>query len=123
MQLGQDSRISGYLVPALMWMVVLLPDSSVYEMLSVSLTTWTGVSVLGRRLYRENNRLPRLVYTETGRFRVNTHFHFYISGYAWHHYRMIWQTTEKTWREQIDGARNCVIQDNLGAHRVHTGYC
>ena len=47
MQLGQDSRISGYLVPALMWMVVLLPDSSVYEMLSVSLITWTGVYWVG----------------------------------------------------------------------------
>ena len=46
-------------------------------------------SVLGRRLYRENIRLPRLVYVETGRFRVNTHIHFYISGYAWQHYRMI----------------------------------
>ena len=78
---------------------------------------------MGRRLYRENTRLPRLVYTETGRFRVNTHFHFYTSGYVWHHYRMIWHTAEKTWREQIDGARNCVIQDNLGAHRVHAGYC
>ena len=39
-------------------------------------------SVLGRRLYRENTRLPRLVYVETGRFRVNTHIHFYISGYV-----------------------------------------
>ena len=80
-------------------------------------------SVLGRRLYRDNSRLRRLVYVETGRFRVNTHIHFYISGYAWHHYRMIWHTAEKTWREQIDDARNCVIQDNLGAHRVHAGYC
>ena len=47
MQLGQDSRISGYLVPALMWVVVLLPERSVYEMLSVSLTTWTGVYWVG----------------------------------------------------------------------------
>ena len=36
---------------------------------------------------------------------------------------MIWHTAEKTWREQIDDARNCVIHDNLGAHRVHAGYC
>ena len=35
---------------------------------------------------------------------------------------MIWQAAENTWREQIDGARDCVVQDNLGAHRVH-GYC
>ena len=79
--------------------------------------------VLGRRLYRENTRLPRLVYPETGRFRVNTHIHIYISGYTWKHYRMIWQTAANTWREQIDGARDCVVQDNLGAHRVHAGYC
>ena len=80
-------------------------------------------SVLGRRLYRGNTRLPRLVYVETGRFRVNTHIHFYISGYAWQHYRMIWNTAEKLWGEQIDGARDCVVQDNLGADKVHTGYC
>ncbi len=80
-------------------------------------------SVLGRRLYRENMRLPRLVYVETGRFRVNTHFHFYISGYAWQHYRRIWTAAENTWRAQIDGARDCVVQDNLGTDRVHTGYC
>ena len=80
-------------------------------------------SVLGRRLYRENVKLPRLVYIETGRFRVNTHIHFYISGYALQHYRRIWHTTENTWREQIDGAKDCVVQDNLGADRVHTGYC
>ena len=79
-------------------------------------------SVLGRRLYRENVKLPRLVYIETGRFRVNTHIHFYISGYAWQHYRRIWQAAEKTWREQIDGAKDCVVQDNLGVHRVHAGY-
>ena len=79
--------------------------------------------VLGRRLYRENVRLPRLVYVETGRFRVNTHVHFYISGYTWQHYRMIWQAAENTWREQTDGARDCVVQDNLGADRVHAGYC
>ena len=41
-QLGQDSRISGYLVPAPMWVVVLLTERSVYEMLSVSLITWIG---------------------------------------------------------------------------------
>ena len=121
MLFGHGSRISGYLVPALMWMVQLLPERSVYEMLSVSLTTWTGV--YWEELYRENTRLPRLVYVETGRFRVNTHIHFYISGYAWQHYRMIWQTAENTWREQIDGARDCVVQDNLGADRVHAGYC
>ena len=80
-------------------------------------------SVLGRQLYRETTRLLRLVYLETGRFRVNTHIHFYISGYAWQHYRMIWQTTQKTWREQVDGARDCVVQDNLGADRVPAGYC
>ena len=80
-------------------------------------------SVLGRRLYRENVKLPRLVYIETGRFRVNTHIHFYISGYTWQHYRRIWQTAEKTWRAQIDGARDCVVQDNLGAARVPAGYC
>ena len=80
-------------------------------------------SVLDRRLYRENTRLPRLVYVEAGRFRLNTHAHLYIGGYAWQHYRMIWQTAENTWREQIDGARDGVVQDNLGAHRVHAGYC
>ena len=80
-------------------------------------------SVLGRRLYRDNSRLRRLVYVETGRFRVNTHVHFYISGYAWQHYEMIWHTAEKTWREQIDGAKDCVVQDNLGAERVPAGYC
>ena len=80
-------------------------------------------SVLGRQLYRENTRLPRLVYVETGRFRVNTHIHFYISGYTWQHYRRIWQTAEKLWGGQIDGARDCVVQDNLGADRVPTGYC
>ena len=47
MQLGHGSKISGYLVPALMWMAALLPDSSVYEMLSVSLITWTGVYWVG----------------------------------------------------------------------------
>ena len=80
-------------------------------------------SVLGRRLYKENMRLPRLVYVETGRFRVNTHVHFYISGYTWKHYRRIWTTAEKLWSKQIDGARDCVVQDNLGAERVHAGYC
>ena len=80
-------------------------------------------SVLGRRLYRDNSRLPRLVYVETGRFRVNTHIHFYISGYAWQHYRRIWETAEELWGEQIDCARDCVVQDNLGAHRVNAGYC
>ena len=39
-------------------------------------------SILGRGLYRENTKLLRLVYVETGRFRVNTHVHFYISGYV-----------------------------------------
>ena len=121
MLFGHGSKISGYLVPALMWMVRQLLDSSVYEMLSVSLITWTR-SVLGRRLYSKNTRLPRLLYVETGRFRVNTHIHFYISGYAWQHYRMIWQTAENTWREQIDGARDCVVQDNMGADRVPPGY-
>ena len=80
-------------------------------------------SVLGRKLYRENMSLPRLVYVETGRFRVNTHIHFYISGYTWKHYRIIWHAAENTWREQIDGARDCVVQDNLGADKVHAGYC
>ena len=80
-------------------------------------------SVLGRRLYRENTRLPRLVYVETGRFRVNTHIHFYISGYAWQHYRRIWTAAENLWSKQIDGARDCVVQDNLGADRVYAGYC
>ena len=80
-------------------------------------------SVLGRRLYRENVKLPRLVYIETGRFRVNTHIHFYISGYALQHYRRIWQAAEKTWREQINAARDCVIQENFGADRVHTECC
>ena len=75
-------------------------------------------SVLGRRLYRDNSRLRCLVYVETGRFRVNAHVHFYISSYAWQHYKMISHTAEKTWREQIDSARDCVVQDNLGTHRV-----
>ena len=66
-------------------------------------------SVLGRQPYRENMRLPRLVYVETVRFRVNTHIHFYINGYTWQHYRRIWQTAEKLWGEQIDGARDCVV--------------
>ena len=30
---------------------------------------------------------------------------------------------EKLWIEQVDGARDCVVQDNLGADRVHAGYC
>ena len=80
-------------------------------------------SVLGRRLYRRNTRLPRLVYVETGRFRVNKHIHFFISGYAWQHYRMIWHTAKQLWSEQVDCARDCVILDDLGARRVHVGCC
>ena len=78
---------------------------------------------MGRKLYRKNTRLPRLVYVETGRFRVNTHIYFYISGYAWQHYKRIRHTVEKTWREQIDSARDCIVQDNLCAQRVHAAYC
>ena len=78
---------------------------------------------MGRKLYRENMSLPRLVYVETGRFRVNTHIHFYISGYTWQHYRRIWTAAEMLWGKQIDTARDCVVQDNLGADRVHAGYC
>ena len=47
MLFGHGSKISGYLVPALMWMVRQLQDSSVYGMLSVSLITWTGVYWVG----------------------------------------------------------------------------
>ena len=78
---------------------------------------------MGRWLYRENTRLPHLVYLETGRFRVNTHIHFYISGYVWQHYRRIWTVAEKLWIEQLDRARYCVVQDDLGAGRVYAGYC
>ena len=36
---------------------------------------------------------------------------------------MIWHAAENTWKEQVDAARDFVIQDNLGADRVHAGYC
>ena len=47
MQLGHGNNNFGYLVPALMWMVRQLQDSSVCGMLSVSLITWTGVYWVG----------------------------------------------------------------------------
>ena len=47
MQLGHGNNNFGYLVPALMWMVGQLLDSSVHKMLSVSLITWTGVYWVG----------------------------------------------------------------------------
>ena len=121
MLFGHGSKISGYLVPALMWMVRQLQDSSVYEMLSVSLITWTGVYWVGDCI--ETTRDCDAWYTSKQVDFVLTHVHFYISGYAWQHYKMIWHTAEKTWREQIDSARDCVVQDNLGAERVPAGYC
>ena len=65
-----------------------------------------------------NYQITALSVCGTGRFRVNTHIHFYISGYVWQHYRRIWTVAEKLWIEQVDRARDCVVQDNLGADMI-----
>ena len=79
--------------------------------------------ILGRKLYRENIRLPRLVYMETGRWRVNTHIHFYIKGYEQKHCEEIWQMAENLWVELIEGAWDCVIKDNRTDGAARAGYC
>ena len=58
MQLGHGSRISGYLVPALMLMVVLLPERSVYEILSVSLKL--GQERIGKVAVQVNYQITAL---------------------------------------------------------------
>ena len=58
MQLGQDSRISGYLVPALMWMVQQLLDSNVREMLSVPLKL--GQERIGKVAVQGNYQITAL---------------------------------------------------------------
>ena len=47
MLFGHGNKSFGYLALVRMWMVQQLRDSSVYEMLSVSLITWIGVYWVG----------------------------------------------------------------------------
>jgi hypothetical protein len=79
--------------------------------------------ILGRKLYKENIRLPRLVYMETGRSGANRHIHYYIKGYEPKHYDEIKSIAEKLWVELVEGARDCVIKDNREDGDVRAGYC
>jgi hypothetical protein len=78
--------------------------------------------ILGQKSCASNVRLPRLVYVETGRFRANRHFHFFIKGYDLKQYKQIWSTAERIWPQLIDGAYDCVIKDNLGPTNSRLGY-
>lgn len=79
--------------------------------------------LLSRRDYNEGNRLQRLVFIETGKFRANTHIHFFIKGTHLKQYRHIKHTAEANWRRHISKASDCVVLDNIDSIHERKGYC
>jgi hypothetical protein len=95
--------------------------------------------ILKRKELNAGVRLPRLVFFESGRQRINGHMHFFIKGLHWQHYRQIVQHAEAIWtrvdeikdengenderREFISGARDLRIGDNITANTDRAGYC
>ncbi len=79
--------------------------------------------ILARRDYNEGRRLQRLVFIETGKYRINTHLHFFIKGTNLAHYRLIKNTCETNWRRHIERAGDCVVLDNLNLQHERKHYC
>jgi hypothetical protein len=79
--------------------------------------------LLARRDYNEGTRLQRLVFLETGRNRVNTHFHFFIKGTHLTQYRHIKQAAEANWGKHIERAGNIRVLDNTGLTHERKHYC
>ena len=79
--------------------------------------------MLTRKQLDNGTRLERLVYTETGRWRINRYIHFYIKGYELFQYKMIWQQCEWLWTKLIDNARVCIVKDNLARDWELGNYC
>ena len=79
--------------------------------------------MLIRKQLENGTRLERLVYTETGRWRINRHIHFYIKGYELFQYKIIWQQCEWLWTKLIDNARVCIVKDNLARDWELGNYC
>ena len=85
-------------------------------------------NILDRKLisrldYKENRRLQRLVFIETGRTRDNTHIHFYIKGRSLKDYKKIWRLSEEIWSSRIKHGRDLVMLDNIDSNHERKGYC
>lgn len=79
--------------------------------------------LLTRKQLSEGKRLERLVFLEHGKLGVNTHFHFFIKGTHWQHYRQIFHASSSIWESRIDKAHNLIIKDNLGVDNTRSEYC
>ena len=79
-------------------------------------------NVLTRKQIKDGTRLPRLVFKESGYQRDNLHFHFFIKGLQWQHYRAIEHTTPHIWCERINKAHQLSVKDNLSPHHSRSGY-
>jgi hypothetical protein len=79
--------------------------------------------ILSRRDYNEGRRLQRLVFLETGRFRANTHIHFFIKGTHLSQYRHIKEAAEENWTRHIRKASNVLVLDNIEHIHERKGYC
>jgi len=79
--------------------------------------------IIKRGDYRNNTRLKRMAFIETGRTRTNTHIHFFIKGIEKDDYEKIWNLSIQLWAEKIKRGYNLVMRDNLRAENRRDGYC
>lgn len=80
-------------------------------------------SLLNRQQLSTGTRLPRLVFAERGRLRINTHIHFFIKGFDFRQYHTITAEAERLWPLLIDGAADLVMKDNVASNAERAGYC
>ena len=80
-------------------------------------------ALIKREEYREEIKLERLVFIETGKTRTNTHIHFYIKGNDYVGYKQLEEMCQIIWVEDIVKGYEMDIRDNIYAGNRRNEYC
>ena len=74
--------------------------------------------ILGKHTVdRQNTYLPMMMFVERGKYRDNTHLHFFTKGYTLKQTKQIITLADKIWKERIDYSLDVLIKDEREAQR------
>jgi len=75
-------------------------------------------NILGKHLVdRQNTYLPMMMFVERGKYRDNTHLHFFTKGYSLKHTKQIITLANDIWKKNIDFSLDVLIKDEREAQR------